>query len=321
MAGGGVMDSYGDILALFSGDEATAQEKAAALAAQLRRQRAAGMLGALTGDKVLGNIGQQQLQQAQGIEQMLGGAAQHRAEQQVGLQKAMAAQKAKLEEEKRAQAEWDRRNAITSPQSDRRALMMAGVQFGNQQKMTDYRAQVEAAQKAAENAQKAQEGIPPEYEAIGKPSTEQKNKFTAGLSSAEKLKGMSSQLRAMVNQAGGIDRVIGPQRKQMDTLLRQIQIEGKNVAELGALSGPDFALMQELVQDPNSFSSLLFDMGTKGLDQVDRWADTQVSGAMKAYGIRKRPPKVEAPKAVKGKDGKSYVQGADGSWEEAEDGP
>lgn len=315
------MDSYGDILALFSGDDATAQQKANALAAQLRRQRAVGTLAALTGDRVLAPFGQGQLQQAQGIEQMLGGAAQHRAEQQTGLMKARQALEAKIAEEQRARAEWDRRNAVTSPQQDARALMMAGVQFGNAEALARLRAKIEADAKAADTAQKAQEGIPPEYEAVGRPTTEQKNKFTAGLSSAERLRGLTAQLRSAVGQGGGIDRLVGPARTQMDTLLRQIQIEAKNVAELGALSGPDFELMRELVQDPNSFTNLVFDLGTKGLDQVDKWADTQVAGAMKAYGIRRRPPKTAAPAKVQGKSGRHFIQGADGNWEEADDGP
>jgi hypothetical protein len=75
---------------LFMGDEPSVQEKAAAQAAALRRQQAAGNLGLLTGDKVLGQFGQAQLGQAQQGLGMLGNVGQHRSGQR--LQKALQAE-------------------------------------------------------------------------------------------------------------------------------------------------------------------------------------------------------------------------------------
>lgn len=78
-----------DFSALFADDEPTAQERAAAMTDALRRQRAAGMLGLLTGDKVLGGFGSAQVRGADQQEQMIVGAAQQRSGQR--LQKAMQA--------------------------------------------------------------------------------------------------------------------------------------------------------------------------------------------------------------------------------------
>lgn len=73
------MDQPIDIYSLFAGEGPTQQERAAALAAQLRKQRGAGQLALLTGDKVLGGYGQAQLGQADALERMLGGAGQQAA--------------------------------------------------------------------------------------------------------------------------------------------------------------------------------------------------------------------------------------------------
>lgn len=72
-----------DLFALFADDEPTAEERAAVMTEALRQQRAAGMLGLLTGDKVLGGFGQAQVRNADQQEQMVAGAGQHRSGQRL----------------------------------------------------------------------------------------------------------------------------------------------------------------------------------------------------------------------------------------------
>lgn len=91
-----------DILSLLTGDEPTAQQKAAALTAALRRQQDAGNLALLTGDSVLGKYGQAQLQQATEGQHQLADMGKVRLQrtleaQRMAQEKAM--QEAKLSEE------------------------------------------------------------------------------------------------------------------------------------------------------------------------------------------------------------------------------
>jgi hypothetical protein len=79
-----------DMYSLYSADEPTAQEQAAAMAAALRRQKDLGNLAMLTGDPMLAKFGQTQLQGAGDQEQMIAHAGQSRAESV--LRKALQAQ-------------------------------------------------------------------------------------------------------------------------------------------------------------------------------------------------------------------------------------
>jgi hypothetical protein len=88
-----------DIAALFYGDEATGPEKAQQLAAALRGDTQLGQLGMLTGDKVLGGVGQSLVQGAQQGQQQLEKAANMR------LTRAMEAEKQKTEQEFRQSQE------------------------------------------------------------------------------------------------------------------------------------------------------------------------------------------------------------------------
>lgn len=64
---------------LMTDDEPTAQEKAQAMAAALRRKHAVGTLGMLTGDKVLSGYGQTQLRDAEGMGNDLASAGRTRS--------------------------------------------------------------------------------------------------------------------------------------------------------------------------------------------------------------------------------------------------
>ena len=104
---------------LVAPDEISAQEKAQALAQSLRRQRAAGMLGAFSGDKVLAPMGQQMMQGAAQGERGMLGAVQGR------LQRAMQAEQAAREAMQR-EREFGLRQAGQREQA-RHARVMEGM--------------------------------------------------------------------------------------------------------------------------------------------------------------------------------------------------
>lgn len=81
-----------DISLLFFGDEASGPEHAQALAQALRGQQQMGLMGALSGDKVLSNVGNHLLQGVQQQQDLIPKAANMR------LQRAMEAEKQKTEQ-------------------------------------------------------------------------------------------------------------------------------------------------------------------------------------------------------------------------------
>ena len=66
-----------------------------------------------------------------------------------------------------------------------------------------------------------------------------------------------------------------------------MKIEAKNVAELGALSGPDMGLVDAIATDPTSASSFLGGNLESNLKGLDDWGESSVRAGSKTYGIRK----------------------------------
>lgn len=117
-----------DIAMLFGTDDEASDS--AALANALRGQEQAGLLGLLTGDKVLGGVGTQLLSGAKTRKE---GALRKALAVADAKRQAMAAASKRgqdLEDQKAKQAEWDRQNGITSGQLMARAKVMAQAQGG-----------------------------------------------------------------------------------------------------------------------------------------------------------------------------------------------
>lgn len=155
-------------------------------------------------------------------------------------------------------------------------------------------------------ADKAATDIPPGYEVApdAHPGDEAKKKFSALVGSAEKMKGLTARMRKALAGTNGITRTLDPKTvSALQQLGTQIQIEAKNVAGLGALSGPDMALMNAIAADPTSIKTNLTVDLPKMLDQLDAWGDTQIGGETKATGIRKKGAGVEMVKIKRSKDG------------------
>ena len=144
--------------------------------------------------------------------------------------------------------------------------------------------------KASEAASKKSEDVPPEYEIApdGNPSADSRKKFTALVTSQRKLKNLTAQMRKEMEGVGTLDKLApGQKRDRLNQLATQIGIEGKNVAELGALSGPDMDLMNAMVKNPTSAINVFSNMASN-MDGLDSWADESVKAGEAAYGIRKK---------------------------------
>lgn len=158
--------------------------------------------------------------------------------------------------------------------------------------------------KALDKADKAAEDIPPGYEVPpdAHPGAESRKKFSGLVASAEKMKGLTRQMRAALKGTNGLTRTLDPKTvtalKQLGTM---ISIEGKNVAGLGALSGPDMALMDAIAADPTSIRTNLTVDLPRMLDQLDAWGDNSVAAESKTTGIRKKAGATKAGKVFRDK--------------------
>jgi hypothetical protein len=131
-------------------------------------------------------------------------------------------------------------------------------------------------------------GFPAGWELTGntQPTPRQGEQFEGLVYSSEKMNGLTNQMREMVAK-GGVGRVLpGEAKSRMSQLAKEIQIEAKNIAELGALSGPDFALMEAIAADPTKIDSLAKDMPAL-LNGLDAWGKNSVDAKSKALGARR----------------------------------
>ena len=134
----------------------------------------------------------------------------------------------------------------------------------------------------------APKGFPAGWELEGNttPTPKQGEQFEGLVFSSEKMKGLTAQMRGMLKQAGNGRVIPGEAKSRMSQLAKEIQIEGKNIAELGALSGPDFALMEAIAADPTKLDSFAKDMPSL-LDGLDKWGTNSVDAKSKSLGARR----------------------------------
>lgn len=144
---------------------------------------------------------------------------------------------------------------------------------------------------AAERAgERVRESTVPGFEPTGKvlPTKVDAEKLKESNEAAARMQGNINDLRALHRKYGETPKGAGAELQQQK--LRAIQIEAKNIAGLGALSGPDFSLMQDLsAQDVNSigawvrrnFVGATLEQSLRGLEQ---WMRTSISATAKARG-------------------------------------
>ncbi len=232
-------------------------------------------------------------------------------------------------EAKRMRAEAAKSNAETYATRTKNDADIARERLAAQ-KAKDAARAAAAKAKAAAKAGAPTQGLAAGYELTGetKPVTTELTKHQNLVASAEKMKGLTRQMRDALAGASTLDRLnpVGEKRNAIKQLATMIAIEGKNIAELGALSGPDYALMNSIAADPTSVASLTKDLPSL-LNQLDAWGDNSVAAKSKALGVRPKaaagptqPPAVGGRTVVRTgvnkKTGKRVVQYSDGTTEE-----
>jgi hypothetical protein len=163
-------------------------------------------------------------------------------------------------------------------------------------------AESKAAREAAateRQGERVREATVPGFEPAGTvlPTRVDAEKMKEASEAAARMQGNIADLRALHRKYGEAPKGAGAELQQQK--LRAIQIEAKNIAGLGALSGPDFSLMQDLsAQDVNSigawvrrnFTGATLEQSLKGLEQ---WMNTTISATAKARGYA--PKKAATP--------------------------
>ena len=110
-----------------------------------------------------------------------------------------------------------------------------------------------------------------------------------------RLRGTIGDLRALHKKYGENPKDDGAELQQQ--ALRAVQLEAKNIVGLGALSGPDFGLMQDLsAQDVNSIGAWVRRnfVGAsleQSLQGMERWMNTVVNATAASRGYRPKAAK------------------------------
>lgn len=209
-------------------------------------------------------------------------------------------------EAKRMRAEAAKSNAETYATRTKNDADIARERLAAQ-KAKDAARAAAAKAKADAKAGAPVKGLAAGYELTGEtnPVTTELTKHQNLVASAEKMKGLTAKMRQALaaTDAAGRFNPLGAERDNLKQLATMMAIEGKNIAELGALSGPDYSLMNAIAADPTSLASLKKDMPTL-LNQLDAWGDNSVAAKSKALGVRPKtaagptPPAGGAPKGV-----------------------
>lgn len=129
-------------------------------------------------------------------------------------------------------------------------------------------------------------GLPSGFESTSA-TRSQREKFAEVVAKAGKAKAITQRLRGLLQEAGLRRLQPGdPLATRISSEAAKLDIEVKNVAELGALSGPDVGLIRRVVADPNSIASVLKDLPAQ-LDSVESWGEDAVSETAKSMNIQR----------------------------------
>lgn len=171
------------------------------------------------------------------------------------------------------------------------------------------------------------------------PTKEDATKVKSALESSRKMRGYLDQLEKL--HSGDPNAALGTKERagygteyggtvgtNMGQLATAIQLEAKNIAALGALSGPDQGLMESLAgSDPSSFwanvkATFGFDSTPAAIKGLRSWMDTATQSALTTYGYRPssggapaggQPPTAGAtPRRKRDAQGRTWEEGPDG---------
>jgi hypothetical protein len=216
-------------------------------------------------------------------------ARKSRAAQLEANARAAAAKEAK-EEERRAE---DQRLSLEKEQRGyTHGERVAGIASGRRMDEHATNRAADIAAREAEDRRKAGvRGL--DFAPGAVPSIKKAEKMEEALVAAKRMKAITQKLRELHSGADGVGtEMTGPISAQMDQLYAQMITEGKNIAALGALSGPDMGLITRIVgESPTSLRAnfkAIFgtDNTAAAIDGVDRWVDTSESAARDVFGYQ-----------------------------------
>lgn len=130
------------------------------------------------------------------------------------------------------------------------------------------------------------------------PTLDDAKKVKAALASAARMRAITKEMRELHRQHG--TELTGPHAVRFGQLVTAARLEGKNIGELGALSGPDMGLVDALIgTDPSSVEASLkaavgVDNTDAALDGLERWVDSQEAAITQTSGYRRKPTAAEA---------------------------
>lgn len=246
-----------------------------------------------SGDRLVSQLGSHMVQESRQQQQQ--SAAEKLAQWKAQQQMAEEGRKRAAEME-----DWKAKNAIEAPQKDARARLMGGIQAANQ--------------RASREAEATRGTVVPGLEVVpgAAPTADDAKKVKASMASRERMQRQVQELRELYSGKDGTPGVgtefVGPSATRMKQLMTGIKLEGKTLAELGALSGPDEALMDSvagadptsLVENLKAFIPFRGDTIPTAMDGVEKWATSQTESNQKAYGYQPKGggvPKAQAAQA------------------------
>lgn len=132
-------------------------------------------------------------------------------------------------------------------------------------------------------------GLPVEWELLPEShATKTQNEAFEKLVFADKkMRGLTNKMRQMLTKYGAMRLVPGPAQNDIKQLATELQIETKNVAELGAVSGPDMGLMTSIAGDPSKLGSVARDLDGM-LNGLEHWGQNTVDAKSTSIGARRK---------------------------------
>lgn len=304
-------------------EEPDDRQKAAALAAALGKQ--SGDAQMMMMHPLLQQAAKAQFSQAGEGQKMLADAGQERA--RAVLQKALQSERLKAEAK---QGMLDRASRERIGHTPPYQIIIGA---DGRQMYWDPRNPSQAAQPVMGPGGQPLEKYDPNAGKTDVPGMEKEPGATPTPEDAKKVKAASEYRTQMHALAGRLRELHGAHGteyggtvgNEMQALTSQIRTLGKNIEELGALSGGDMALIESIAQaDPGGFwqnvkakASLgLFDDTQGQIKTTEDWADSKARATQRAYGYRDKgapqPPAGKPPVMVLG--GKRHVLQPDGTY-------
>ncbi len=172
------------------------------------------------------------------------------------------------------------------------------------------------ADKAEELARKQAEGMPPGIESINNNATEKdKEALKLALVGHADIKRLSNEMRDVLRQSGGLERMTGDARRELERIQAEMTIAAKNAGELGQITASDNALIDAIRPNATSGWSILRDTASfeKQLQGLEKWADNKVQAGMESRGFRRVGSKSAPADVGKKSGGTVQMKSRDGS--------